>query len=376
MPTYKDDKAGTWYCKFYYTDWQGQKRQKLKRGFSRQKDAKDWERLFLEQFAKNPDITFEALYLKYKEYIRLRIRESTAASRFSMIDRHILPFFKKKVVSDISPADVAAWQNEMLQKGLSNTYLNQINIYLKAIFAYAVDYVGLPKNPCTKSIGSRKTRKLNFWTPGEYARFIEACKDNIEYYTIFEILYYTGMREGELLALTLNDIDFKGNQIHINKTYYRIAGKDLINAPKTESSERIVDIPEFLTQEIREYVTHLYKPDPETRLFNKRPQYLRSILRDRAAKAGVKEIRVHDIRHSHASLLIDLGANPVLVAERLGHESPDITLKTYAHLFPHKQADIVSKIRKCENAKNSIILVSIGKKKKAERPVFKGSRLF
>ena len=138
MPTYKDTKTGTWYCKFYYTDWQGQKRQKLKRGFSRQKDAKDWERLFLDQFAKNPDITFEVLYLKYKEYIRLRIRESTAASRFSMIDRHILPFFENRVVSDISTADVAAWQNEMLQKGLSNTYLNQINIYLKAIFTYAV----------------------------------------------------------------------------------------------------------------------------------------------------------------------------------------------------------------------------------------------
>ena len=348
MPTYKDEKTGTWYCKFYYTDWQGQKRQKLKRGFSRQKDAKDWERLFLDQFAKNPDITFEALYLKYKEYIQLRVRESTAASRFSMIDRHILPFFKSKIVSEISPAYIVAWQNEMLQKGLSNTYLNQINIYLKAIFTYAVDYVGLQKNPCTKSIGSRKTRKLNFWTPKEYVCFIEACKDNIEYYTIFEILYYTGMREGELLALTLNDIDFKHHQIHINKTYYRIAGKDLINEPKTKSSERIVDIPEFLAQEIRDYVSHLYKPDPGTRLFNKRPQYLRSILRDRAAKAGVKEIRVHDIRHSHASLLIELGANPVLVAERLGHESPDITLKTYAHLFPHKQADIVSKIIKCE----------------------------
>ncbi len=108
---------------------------------------------------------FEALYLKYKEYIRLRIRESTTASRFSMIDRHILPFLKKKLVSDISPADVAARQNEMLLKGLSNTYLNQINIYLKAIFSY------------------------------------------------FEILYYTDMREGALLALTLNDINFRENQI-------------------------------------------------------------------------------------------------------------------------------------------------------------------
>ena len=251
MPSYKDEKTNTWYCKFYYTDWQGHKKQKLKRGFTRQKDAKEWERKFLEQFAKNPDITFESLYQKYKEYISLRIRESTASSRFSMTELHILPFFKDKVISDIEPADIAAWQNEMLQKGLSETYLNQINIYLKAIFAYAVDYVGLPKNPCNKSIGSRKTKKLNFWTPEEYKRFIEQLSDrknyyeNLTYYTIFEILYYTGMREGELLALTLGDIDFKAKQIHITKTYYRIKGKDLINQPKTSSSERSIDIPDF-----------------------------------------------------------------------------------------------------------------------------------
>jgi len=113
MPSYKDEKTGTWYCKFYYVNWQGQRKQKLKRGFARQKDAKEYERKFLEQFAKNPDITFEALYFKYKEYIRLRIRESTAASRFPMIERHILPFFKAKVSSDINPVDIAAWQNEM-----------------------------------------------------------------------------------------------------------------------------------------------------------------------------------------------------------------------------------------------------------------------
>lgn len=349
MPVYKyQNTAGKemWYCKFYYTNWQGQRKQKMKRGFSRQKDAKEFERTFLEQYAKNPDISFESLYLKYKEYITPRTRESTASVRFPMIENHILPFFKDKIVSDISPEDIVAWQNEMLKKNLSSTYTNQINIYLKAIFSYAVDYLGLSKNPCSKSIGSRKTRKLDFWTPEEYAKFIEACKDNIEYYTIFEILYYTGMRSGELMALTLNDIDFEKNQIHINKTYYRITGKDLINNTKTENGERTIDTPKFLTEEIKEYVSHLYKPDPNSRLFNKRPQYLRSILKDRAAKAGVKDIRVHDIRHSHASLLIDLGANPVLVAERLGHESADITLKTYAHLFPHKQADIVSKIKK------------------------------
>lgn len=352
MPSYYDEKTKSWYCKFYYVNFHNEKKQKKKRGFPRKKDAQEWERLFLEQFAKNPDIDFISLYEKYREYIMPRIRESTAQSRFGMIEKHILPFFRGKIVSEIASADIVAWQNEMLQKGLSDTYLNQINIYLKALFSYAVEYLGLQKNPCTKSIGSRKTKKLNFWTPEEYQKFIEqlnSCKgsyDNLTFFTIFEILYYTGMREGELLALTLQDIDFDAKQIHINKTYYRITGKDLINPPKTDSSNRVVDIPDFLVDEIKEYVSHLYEPDPETRLFEKRPQYLRAVLNDRANKAGVKRIRVHDIRHSHASTLINLGANPVLVAERLGHESADITLKIYAHLFPHKQAEIVQKIKK------------------------------
>lgn len=346
MPSYKDEKTGTWYCKFYYTDWTGQKKQKLKRGFKLQREAKDWERKFLEQYARDPDISFESLYQKYRSYITPRIRESTAATRFLMLDKHVLPFFKDRIVSDIAPADIAAWQTNMLNKGLSDTYVHNCNIYLKAIFTYAVEYLGLSKNPCTRLIGSLKTKKLNFWTPEEYKAFSEACSDTLEYYTIFEILYYTGMRVGEALALTLNDIDLKNNIISVSKTYYHITGKDLINPPKTDGSERQIDVPVFLSEEIKDYISHLYKPDPEARLFNKRPQYVRSILKDRAYKAGVKQIRVHDLRHSHASMLINLGANPLLVAERLGHESPAITLKTYAHLFPSSQADIVKKIDK------------------------------
>lgn len=346
MGVYKDKERNTYYVKTYYVDWKGQKKQKLKRGFSRQKDAKDWERKFLEQFSKNPDISFESLYEKYKAYITPRIRESTASTRFAMLDKHVLPYFKIRIVSDIDAADIVQWQTEMLQKGLSDTYIHNINVYLKAIFSYAVEYMGLQQNPCKRLVGSLKTKKLNFWTPKEYKRFSKACKDNIEYYTLFELLYYTGMRVGEALALTLNDIDFEHNTISITKTYYRITGKDLINPPKTEGSERIVTIPNFLTKELEEYISNLDKLDPEERIFNKRPPYVRNILRDRAEKAGVKQIRVHDLRHSHASMLINLGANPLLVAERLGHDSPEITLKTYSHLFPSSQTDIVKKIRK------------------------------
>jgi len=176
--------------------------------------------------------------------------------------------------------------------------------------------------------------------------FIHECRDNIEYYTIFEILYYTGMRAGELLALTLNDIDFKNNQISINKTFYHLTGRDTIQPPKTAKGERTVNIPDFLTDEIKEYIKHLYKPDPNDRLFPKQLNYIRSAFNIRVKRSGVKKIRIHDLRHSHASTLIHLGVNPVLVAERLGHESPDITLKAYSHLFPSSQAEIVQKITK------------------------------
>ena len=353
MPSYYNETTKKWYCKFYYTDWKGQKKQKKKSGFPRKKDAVEWERIFLEQFSKEPDITFSSLYERYKEYISPRIRESTAVNRFSMLENHVLPFFKDRIVSDIGPADIAAWQTEMLKKGLSDTTLRQVNTYLKTVFSYGVDYVGLSKNPCRKSIGSTKTRKLNFWTPDEYHCFIQQFdgeekhkKRNIVYFTAFEILYYTGMRIGELLALTVQDVDFSGNKISINKTFYHTNRKDVINPPKTQAGERVIDIPEFLTEEIKEYLALLYEPSPDMPLFSDERRNIEKTIKLGAVAAGVKPIRVHDLRHSHASALINLGANPILVAERLGHESADITLKTYAHLFPHIQAEIVKKIKK------------------------------
>ena len=215
------------------------------------------------------------------------------------MDRHILPFFKDRVISDISPADISAWQIEMMRKGLSDTYLRSANTYLKTVFAYAVEYLGLERTPCRKPIGSTKTQNVDFWTPEEYSLFIHECRDNIEYYTIFEILYYTGMRAGELLALTLNDIDFRKNQITINKTFYHLTGRDTIQPPKTAKGERTVNIPDFLTDETREYIKHLYKPDPNDRLFPKQLNYIRSAFNIRVKRSGVKKIRIHDLRHPY-----------------------------------------------------------------------------
>lgn len=346
MPVYKDNERGTYYVKTYYTNWQGEKKQKLKRGFKLQREAKEWERLFLEQFAKNPDITFEALYEKYLKFKENRIRASTQEIQKSVMERHVLPYFKDKIVSEITPADIVEWQNTILNKGYSASYARQANAYLKMVFKYAIDYLGLSQSPVKSQICKPEKGHIDFWTPEEYKTFSNHIKDDIELYTAFEILFYTGMRKGEFLALTLNDIDFDQKTISITKTLVYVGGAYVNQPPKTRKSNRTIDVPDFLLDEIRAYVGRLYKPDPERRLFNRSRAWLGEAITHTCSVIDLKPIRVHDLRHSHASMLIDLGANPLMIAERLGHEDVKMTMNTYSHLFKTHQKEIIERLEK------------------------------
>ncbi len=300
MPTYKDEKTGTWYCKFYYTDWTGSRKQKLKRGFKLQRDTKEWEQVFLDQFAKNPDIIFAALLIKYQEYIAPRVKESTLRTREYLLKTHIEPFFRGKIVSEITPEDIIHWQNLILSKGFSESYQKTLSIYLKAIFNYAVNCLGLSKNPCTKPIGKSKRRRIDFWTPEEYKAFSDSIKDNLQYFTLFEVLYYTGMRIGEAQALTFGDIDAARRVIYVTKTYFKPNGKPgILQTPKTETSNRTIDIPGFLVDELLEYKRHIYAPTDDMRVFPRELSVIRAFFKEHIKKAQVKDIRIHDIRHPY-----------------------------------------------------------------------------
>ena len=165
MPAYKDEKTGTWYCKFYYVDWTGTRRQKMKRGFKLQREAKDWERNFLEKQSGSPDMTFQALYDLYLEDIRSRLKDSTVEVKRRYISHRILPYFKNKPINEIS-ADIRKWQNRLIQDGLKPTTQRNVNSQLNAILNFAVKYYGLQMNPCSVvgSIGSSKAEKMDFWT--------------------------------------------------------------------------------------------------------------------------------------------------------------------------------------------------------------------
>ena len=157
------------------------------------------------------------------------------------------------------------------------------------------------------------------------------------------MLYWCGIREGELLALTAADFDFEKETVRINKSYQRLHGEDVITTPKTKKSNRTIKMPKFLCEEMQEYIGMLYEIGEDERLFQITKSYLHHEM-DRGAKvAGVKRIRIHDLRHSAISLLIEMGFSALAIAERVGHESIDITYR-YAHLFPTKQTEMADKL--------------------------------
>lgn len=345
MPAYKDEKTGKWFAKFYYTNWQGIKKQKWKRGFATKKEALGFERDFLEQQSANPDMTFQNLYEIYMEDMAARLKQSTLLTKKTVLQTHILPFFGNKPINEIKASDIRRWQAKLMSSpnNYSQTYLKKINTELNSIINYAKRFYDLNTNPCGKAgtIGKAKAEEMDYWTYDEYIAFREGVKDKPLSYICFEVLYWTGMREGELLALSPTDIDFDNKLISINRTYQRIGGKDVFTSPKTRKSKRKIPIPDFLCQELSDYIQSRYMLDADERLFPVTKSYLSHEMIRGCKNTGVKKIRIHDIRHSHASLLINQGCDALMLADRLGHEKVSTTLNTYSHLFPHKQQELV-----------------------------------
>lgn len=353
MPVYKDEKRETWYCSFYYTDWTGKKKKKKKEGFKRQKDAKDFERDFLSKNNTSPDMSFGSLVEIYMEDSKSRLKPTTYGNKEFIINSKLLPYFKDIPLNKIEPATIRRWQNELLdhENNYSQTYLKTVNNQISAIFNFAMKYYKLPSNPARTcgSMGKKNADSMDFWTKEEFVKFVEIVQDKPLSKAAFNLLFWTGIRSGEMLALTLNDFDFIEKTVSISKNYSRHEGKDLILDPKTPKSKRIITIPQFLCDIINEYVEKLYDYKPHERLFQVTKYYLHHEMDRGSKKSGVKRIRIHDLRHSHASLLIEMGFSPLLISERLGHENIETTLQTYSHLYPNKHSQVADKLQDLNN---------------------------
>ena len=350
MPAYRG-KNGTWFISFRFTNWKGERIQKVKRGFSTKREALEWEREFLQQKTADLTMPFEVFVKMYVSDMQNRIKRHTWQTKSSIIEKKLLPYFKDKKMSDITPKDVIQWQNEMIAyrdskgKQYSPTYLKTLHNQLSAVFNHAVRYYDLKSNSAAKAgnMGKEKTREMLFWTKEEYMKFADSMMDKPISFYAFEMLYWCGIRLGELLALMPGDFDFEKSTVSITKSYQRIEGDDVITEPKTPKSNRIIKMPEFLCEEMQEYINSLYGHKPTDRIFYITKSYLHHEMDRGSREQGIKRIRIHDLRHSHVSLLIEMGFSAVAIADRVGHESIDITYR-YAHLFPSKQVEIANKL--------------------------------
>jgi integrase len=352
MSVYKKTSPKTgktsWFCTFYYTDWQGKRKQKKKEGFATKREAAAFERDFIQRAEGSLDMTFGSLYALYKADYKKRVKLSSFSSTTANVEKRVLPYFKDMAINAITPLQVRQWQDQLRQEEeLSNTSIRWLHVHLSGIFNFAIKFYKLPTNPA-KAAGNVKQDKtveaLKFWTIDQFRQFQQAAQGKEPFYTFFTLLFWTGLREGEALALTIADIDTTANTITVNKTFHRYYKQEVITTPKTAKSIRTVTIPQHLTDLLAEYCKHIAHPSPSARIFETMPYptAIRATFKRITEAAGLPLIHVHDLRHSHASLLIQQNVPPIVIRDRLGHESIQTTLDIYSHLYPHKEQEIGS----------------------------------
>ena len=286
---------------------------------------------------------FVEIYLESMEH---RIKENALMTKQNIFYHHIVPYLGEMKLDEITPKDIIHWQDQVMKdNNYKQTYLKTIHNQLSALFNYAVRFYGLKNNPArlAGNMGIEEVGEMKFWTKEEYLTFSRSMMNKEESYHAFEILYWCGIRLGELLTLTAEDFDFEKNTVRINKSYQRLQGKDVITTPKTPKSNRTIKLPKFLAEEMQEYFAMLYDQTPTDRIFLVTKSFLHHEMERGCKLSGVKKIRIHDLRHSHISHLIDLGFSAVAIADRVGHESIDITYR-YSHLFPSKQVAMADRL--------------------------------
>lgn len=230
MAVIKNEKTGKWEVRTYYKNLNGENKQKTKRGFNTKREAKEWEASFKAEEYRDMGMTFNEYYRVYEQDMKPTLKLNTWLSKQVVIEKKILPYIGKRKVNELTASDVRAWQTELLKYRkkngdmLSPDYLRLIHSQLSAMLNHAVRFYGLKSNVANiaGSMGSESKGEVKFWTQEEFERFAEAVANKSMSYFAFEILYWCGLRIGELLALRPMDIDFDRGVIKVTRSYQRI----------------------------------------------------------------------------------------------------------------------------------------------------------
>lgn len=339
MAVKKDEKTKKWFFYGKHVDGKQYKR----RGFDTKKSAQIAELKYLDEYDAadtGEGMTFAELAIEYLQWYEKRRKASSYLKISSIINVHLVPYFGRMNIEDIRPRDVTKYQDIIIDKH-KPSHVKKIHTTLAATLKHAVKQEYITTNAATiaGNVELEEDKVINYWTLEEFKQFISVVDDPL-YHALFMTLYYSGMRKGELLALTWGDIDFENNKINVDKTNYNRQ----VTSTKTRSSRRVIAMPNHVMRLLSKLKT---KHDKMTyvvfgefldcvstsTLDFKYAQYIKD--------SGVKRIRIHDFRHSHASYLINKGIIISVVAARLGHSDPATTLNVYSHLYPTTEKEAV-----------------------------------
>lgn len=367
MPSYEKSKSsGLWSVRFRESTDGKTKNMRLS-GFKTKKDAQFGYEDYMtekknrdaEEASKAPtpatvmDMKFEKLVELFYAFKKSRIREASYYDITKKIERRILPFFRGLSLKEITPAKILEWHQTM--SGLSFSYVKGLTALISGIYAFAEKYYDVPNvmNKVDRPRNLEKKKEMLVWSPEEFSAFLKKV-DSPTYWHFFKFLFLTGCRRGEALALTWNDVDLSTGAVKVSKSIaFKGAEEDKnyrVTPPKTPTSNRTIFLPAFFTEELKEYKAQLGADEaaPDSLVFgSSKPLPPTSITRNlkRAAEAAdVKKIRVHDFRHSFASLLIHRGVSIVAVSKTLGHSSVEETLNTYSHMMPDDKSIILKNL--------------------------------
>lgn len=344
MPIYKDNKRNTYYVSIRKKDSvSGKLKHITKRGFQTRREAKQWELEQIRSEEKSTSVTFAQLNQKYVEY--KNARQGTQHQELMRIQKYFGDYCDKPI-SKIQKKDLLEWQLWLDKQAISTVTKNYMISTIKGTYKFASSFYGIPDiSNVLKRFKKKQSEKkeMNVWTPEEFNQFISV--ETHEYYkAYFTFLYWTGCRRSEALALRKED--FKGNKVHIHHSIKRY--EDGFQPLKNDSSERYIVMDDTLARYMKPFIERCTDDEPFV-FGGLTPLPIRNIQRrfeSDIKKSGVKRIRLHDLRHSHASLLINRGANIVAVSKRLGHATIQQTLQTYSHLLQESDDAMIDILNK------------------------------
>ena len=329
----------------------------LKRGFLTKRDATayldglkvTWQEKILRRSDPKHYMTFEELFEMYKTTMDVATKLSTQDSRNNMVYTHILPFFGKMKLADITQVKIEEWRGTFFKNGkciYKDSYIHAIRSRLCAVLNFATERHLMDFNPAKHvKMGVKEAPERPVWTVEQYKRFHNEISPNTPEYIAFDVFFWCGLRLGELLALTVSDIDLEKRYIRINKNIYERHGKRIVTTPKTAKSIRNVSISETLCNELREYIAKLPDSKPDTTLFSTSKTSLHRKLKAGIEKSGVPRITIHCFRHSHITYLVNKGWSAPVVAARVGHESIYITTH-YMHAYSEMEDAVCEMMNK------------------------------